>query len=393
MTPRLYLLAAGTFTIGTTAYLITSLLPAISAELGVSQAVAGQLSTTFALAYAISAPIVATVTGRWNRRTLLVVALLTTVAGNLISAAAPSFAILATGRVVAAIGAAAFTPTATLVAAGLLPERRGRAVAIVFGGLTLAMAAGVPAGGLLAPLLGFRGVHVAVAALGLVIALAVARVVPSVPAPAAAGVGMRERLRVAADPRALAVLAMSVIGVVAAMTTYTYLVPFLGAVTQVHGLTVIILLVTYGVGAMIGNTLGGRATDRFGTRTVLLAVLIGFTVLVVFLPLAARSVIGAGILLLLWGLFGWAFNPPVQTLLVEISGPRAGLLISLNASAIYLGSGIAGGLGGLVIGVAGAGVLPYVSAGLGVLGLVIGIVTVLRRERVPARQRAGVGSG
>ncbi len=390
MTPRLYLLAAGTFTIGTTAYLITSLLPAISSELGVSLAVAGQLSTTFALAYAISAPVVATITGRWNRRTLLVAALLITVAGNLISAVAPDFAVLATGRVLSAVGAAAFTPTATLVAAGLLPDRRGRAVAIVFGGLTLAMAAGVPAGGLLAPLLGFRGVHAAVAVLGLVIAIAVARVVPSVPAPAA--VGLRERLAVAADPRALAVLAMSVIGVVAAMTTYTYLVPFLGAVTQVHGPVVIVLLVTYGVGAMIGNTLGGRATDRYGTRAVLLAVLIGFTVLVVILPFAAQTVIGAGILLLLWGMFGWAFNPPVQTLLVEISGPRAGLLVSLNASAIYLGSGIAGGLGGVVIGLSGAGLLPYVSAGLGLLALLIGIATVLRRQRVATRPKVGAGS-
>jgi predicted MFS family arabinose efflux permease len=390
MTPRLYLLAAGTFTIGTTAYLITSLLPAISAELGVSLAVAGQLSTTFALAYAISAPIVATVTGRLDRRTLLVAALLITVAGNVISAAAPNFAILATGRVVAAIGAAAFTPTATLVAASLLPERRGRAIAIVFGGLTLAMAVGVPAGGLLAPLLSFRGVHAAVAVLGLVIAIAVARAVPSVPAPAS--VGLRERLSVAANPRALAVLAMSVIGVVAAMTTYTYLVPFLGAVTGVHGLVVIILLAVYGIGAMIGNTLGGRATDRYGTRAVMWAVLIGFTVLIVILPFAARTVIGAAILLLLWGMFSWAFNPPVQAMLVEISGPRAGLLVSLNASAIYLGSGIAGGLGGAVIGITGAGMLPYVSAALGLLGLLIGLATVLRRPRVTTSEKAGVGS-
>lgn len=390
MTPRLYLLAAGTFTIGTTAYLITSLLPAISAELGVSLAVAGQLTTAFALAYAISAPIVATVTGRWNRRNLLVAALLITAAGNLISAVAPSFAILITGRVVSAIGAAAFTPTATLVAAGLFPDRRGRAIAIVFGGLTLAMAVGVPAGGLLAPVLSFRGVHGAVAVLGLVIALVVARVVPSVPPPAS--VGLRDRLSVAADPRALAVLAMSVIGVVGAMTTYLYLVPFLGAATQAPGLVVTMLLATYGAGGMLGNILGGRATDRYGTRAVLLAVLIGFTVLVVALPFAAQTAIGAGILLLLWGMFAWAFNPPVQSLLVEISGARAGLLVSLNASAIYLGSGIAGGLGGVVIGLAGAGMLPYVSAALGLLALVLGLATVLRRERVSSRTSARIGS-
>lgn len=387
MSPRLYLLAVGTFSIGTTAYLITPLLPAISAELAVSPASAGQLSTAFALTLAITAPVIAAVTGRWSRRRLLVAALLVTVAGNVISALAPTFPLLAAGRMVAAVGAAAFTPTATLVAANLMPERRGRAVAVVFGGLTAAMALGVPAGALLAPLLGFRGVHAVVAGLGLLVAIALVRLVPTVP-PAGA-TGLRERLAVAADPRALAVLALSVIGVVSAMTTYVYLAPYLGVVTGIHGPVVTALLGAYGIGAMIGNTIGGRAADAYGARPVLLTVLIGFTALVLLLPLTAQTVIGAGITLLLWGLFGWAFNPPVQTLLVEIGGARAGLLVSLNAAAIYLGIGIASGLGGLVINLAGPGALPFVSAVLGGLGLLFGVTAVLRPRSAKPSESAG----
>lgn len=378
MPVRLYLLGLGAFTIGTTAYVITSLLPTISAQLDVSTSAAGQLSTVFALSYAVAAPLVATVTGRWNRRTLLVVALLVAAVGNLLAAVAPTFGLLLVARALTAIGAAAFTPTATLVATGLAPEnRRGQAIAIVFGGLTVALAVGVPAANVLGPILGFRGVLALIAGLGVLIALAAWRTLPSVAAPA--GVPLRDRLAVAADARALTVLAMSIVGVVAAMATYIYVVPLLGATAGVTGTAVTVLLVLYGVGAMVGNNLGGRTSDRLGTRRVLIAILIGFTVLAFSLPVTAGTVVGAGIALFTWGLFGWSFNPPIQSLLVEIGRERAGLLISLNASAIYLGAGIGGALGGAVINWSGPLLLPLVSGALGVVGLVLGLTLVLRR--------------
>ncbi|MDN5860582.1 MAG: MFS transporter, partial [Pseudonocardia sp.] len=88
MSARAILLAAGAFAVGTSAYVVAGVLPEISAEMGVSVGAAGQLATVFALAYAIGAPIVATLASRWDRRTLLVVALLAAAAGNALTALA-----------------------------------------------------------------------------------------------------------------------------------------------------------------------------------------------------------------------------------------------------------------------------------------------------------------
>ena len=104
----------------------------------------------------------------------------------------------------------------------------------------------------------------------------------------------------------------------------------------------------YGVGAMVGNTWGGRAADRFGTVSTLFAVLAGIGVTVAVLSLTAGTVVGAAVVLALWGVFCWAFNPPVQSLLLELAS-TSGLVLSLNASAIYLGTALAGVVGGTVI--------------------------------------------
>jgi MFS transporter, DHA1 family, purine base/nucleoside efflux pump len=372
---RTYLLVAGAFAVGTSAYVVSGVLPDVAAELDVSLGAAGQLATAFALSYAVGAPLLATLTGRWERRTLLVVALLVAATGNLIAALAPTYPLLLVGRSVAALGAAVYTPAATLVATTLHPpHERGRAVALVFGGLTVALAVGVPAGNLLGGSIGYRGVFALVALLGLLAAGGVQLLVPRVAAPPA--VGLRERFAVAADRRVLAMLAMTVLAVLGAMSVYTYIVPLLAATTGTIGPAVGMLLLVYGLGAIVGNVVGGWSTDRFGSMPTLLVAFTGFVVMVATLPLTAATVPGAAVALFVWSLFTWSVNPPIQNMLLEL-GPGSGLLLSLNASAIYLGAGLSGVLGGLVIATAGVTLLPEVGAVLSLLAL--GLLLALRR--------------
>ncbi len=382
MSARTYLLAAGAFAVGTSAYVVSGVLPAVSAELDVSVTAAGQLTTAFALAYAVSAPLLATVTARWERRRLLLAALLVAALGNALSAVATTYPLLLGGRIIAALGAAAFTPAATLFATALRPPaERGRAVAIVFGGLTVALALGVPVGSLLAGSIGYRGVFAVVAAVSLVTALAVRMQLPLMAGSPA--VALRERFAVAADRRVLTVLAITVFGVVATMSVYIYVVPLLTATTGLAGSTIGGLLLAYGLGAIVGNAWGGRATDRFGSMPTLVATLAGFIVMIATLPLTATTAVGAGIALFVWSVFTWSFNPPVQNLLLELA-PTGGLVLSLNASALYLGMGLAGVLGGTVIDTAGVLALPVFGALLGLV--VVGLVLVLRAgvRRAPA---------
>ncbi|MGI5128490.1 MFS transporter [Pseudonocardia sp. CA-107938] len=390
MSARTILLAAGAFAVGTSAYVVAGVLPEISAETGVSVGAAGQLATAFSLAYAIGAPIVATVAGRWDRRTLLVAALLTAAVGNAITALAPTYPLLFAGRIVAALGAAAYTPAATMVATSFYPpEHRGRAVSIVFGGLTVALALGVPAGSILGASLGFRGVFALVAAAGLVAAVGVQLLVPAVAAPP--HVTLRERFSVIRDRTVQTVLVVTVFGVLGVMSVYTYVVPLLAAYTGVTGPLTSALLLVYGVGALIGNNLGGRATDRFGARRTVLVVLSATILALATLPLTLSTVPGAALALFVWSVATWAFNPPFQSLILEVAGEQGALALSLNASAIYFGAGLSGVVGGLVVSGPGVAVLPIVGAALGLVGGAVFVASSRSRARVEREPAVSLG--
>jgi predicted MFS family arabinose efflux permease len=379
MSARIYLLGAGAFAVGTSAYVVSGVLPDVSSELHVSLTAAGQLATAFSLAYAVGAPILSTLTGRWERRTLLIAALVLAAIGNLIAAVATNYSVLIGGRIVAAFGAALYTPAATLFATSLLPpEKRGRAVAVVFGGLTFALVLGVPAGTFLGPTVGYQGVFALITAVAVLVAIAERGALPKVDAPPA--VGLRERFAGVTDRRVQVVLAITILAVLSAFSVYIYIVPLLKHTTGVTGSATGILLLLYGVGAVIGNFAGGRITDRFGSLRTLLVLLVAVTVVVGTLDLTLSTTVGAAITLVVWGMLTWAFNPPVQNLLLELGG---GLLISLNASAIYLGAGLSAVVGGLVIQTLGVQFLPVLGAALSLV--VLGLLSVLWRD--PTLQR------
>lgn len=385
---RTAVLAMGTFAVGTSGYVVAGLLPALTSELQVSEATAAQLVTAFAVAYAIGSPLFAAATGRWERRTLLVTALLVTALGNALAALAPDYGLLFAARMVTAIGAAVFTPAASMVAAELNPpERRGRAVAAVFGGLTVATILGVPVGSLLSGPLGYRWVFALVAVFSVAAALAVRAALPVVAAPSP--VPLVARFTVARDPRTVAVLTATVLGCLAAFSVYTFITPVLAATAGLTGVTVSLLLLCYGIGGALGNYAGGRAADRWGSRRPLLVVVASLTVVLAVLPVLATSVPGAAIALLLWGAATWSFNPPVQHRLIELAGPGAGLLLSLNASAIYLGVGLSGVVGAVVLTHGGPTLLPPVAAVLTAVG---GLVVLVFGWRPSGRARVGTAA-
>ncbi len=297
---------------------------------------------------------------------------------------ATNYPVLLGSRVIAALGAAVYTPAATLFATELIPPAaRGRAVAIVFSGLTFALVVGVPVGSLLGGGIGYRGVFGLVAVVCVVVAVLVRFLLPRLDGFGA--VGLRERFAVARDRRVLTVLAMTVLGVIGAMSVYIYVVPLLVATAGLDGAAIGVVLLAYGLGAVIGNVLGGRATDRFGSMRTLLVALIGFVVLIAAFPLVATTALGAAVSMLVWSVFTWSFNPPIQNMLLELA-PEGGLLLALNASAIYFGVGVSGVVGGLVISTVGVTALPAVAAGLGVLVLVL----LLRLRRITATREAAL---
>ncbi|MFD2421528.1 MFS transporter [Amycolatopsis pigmentata] len=367
--PRTAVLALGAFAVGTSGYVVAGLLPALTGELRISASAAAQLVTVFAIAYAVGSPLLAAATGRWERRRLLIAALAVTAIGNALAAVAPGYVTLLLARMVTALGAAAFTPAASAVAAELAaPERRGRAVALVYGGLTVATILGVPLGALISQQLGYRMVFALVAAFSLAGAFAIRSMLPEVAA--GPGVPFGQRFAPAKDPRVLVAMFVTVVACLGAFSVYTFITPLLASTAGLHGTIVSVLLFGYGIGGAIGNVIGGRVVDRWGSRRPLMVILAGATVLPALIPFVATGVAGAVAILFAWGLCTWSFNPPMQHRLIELSPRNSGLVLSLNASAIYLGVGLSGVTGGLVMAAGDPLLLPEFAALLTLSGLV-----------------------
>jgi len=259
-------LALSAFAIGTEAFVIAGLLPAISADLLISAPAAGQLVTIYALAYAIGSPILAVTFHNIDRKSVLTLALSCFILSNLLAVAAPGFAMLMAARVLMALSAGLCTPTALGVAVAIAPpERRGRAVALVTSGLTVATVIGVPLGTMIGNQIAWRATFVMVAAFGAValtgLLLRLPRGLPTGSATFA------QRLAVARHTDMLYALATTTLWAIGGLTVFTYLAIALRGI-GFSAWEISLALLVFGLAAAIGNILGGQLADRLGnTRT------------------------------------------------------------------------------------------------------------------------------
>lgn len=385
---KLISLALGAFVIGTESYVVAGVLPSLAADLGVTIPVAGQLITAFALTYALSSPIIAVATGRVERRRLLLISLASFGLFNLLAASAHSYAVLLTARIGLGLSAGTFMPAASAYAVAAMPaEQRGRALSVIYGGLTVALLLGAPFGVLLGEHFGWRSIFVVVAALtaGAVTGLAftLRRIVP------AAGVTLAERLAIARRPDVLATLAGTVLVIAGAYTMYSFLTPFLSATTGLTGDAVAVVLFLFGLGSTAGNFLSGGATDRFGPKRVLTLLIGGLVIVFALLsvapalipPATARWVIVP--LVMLWGFVGFSFPSAQQARIAALAPQLAPITLSLNASAIYFGASLGAMIGSVVITHGGVGRLGWVAATAEVAALVLLRVTTRERAVAP----------
>ena len=214
-------LAVAAFAIGTEAFVIAGLLPTIATDLQISVPAAGQLVSVYALTYAVGSPILAVTLNNIDRRTVLTLALSTFIAGNLLAVVASGFALLMASRMLMALGAGLCMPTALGVSVAVSsPERRGRAVALVTSGLTIATVVGVPLGNLIGSLFGWRATFAMVALLG---AIALAGLLFGLPRGLPKSTAsLAERLAVARHGNVLIVLLITILWALGGFTMFTY---------------------------------------------------------------------------------------------------------------------------------------------------------------------------
>ncbi|MFB4280913.1 MFS transporter [Nonomuraea sp. MTCD27] len=382
MSSRLYPMAAGNFAIGTGMFVTAGLLPPISADLGVSRSAAGQLMTVFALAYAVLSPLLAALTARMSRRTLLLVALSVFVAGNTLTALAPTYPLVMLTRVIAAAGAAMFTPTSSAVANALTaPERRGRALALVMGGLSVSSAIGVPLGTWLGEAAGWRATLWMVAGLGVLGLVGVAALVPEVHIPASGR--LRERFEPLRDRRVLAVMVTQLLMFAAGFSAYTY-------IGSMFDLPLPALLWAWGLGGIVGNMLGGRLTDAYGPRRMILFGLSASVVFLALIPVANVALPVAMAWGFLWGAVGWMVAPAQQFRTVTAVPGSVPIGLGLLSSAQYFGLFVAGLAGGAALETYGRIGVVVLATGLALVALLFTLVTyrgvaISAKVSVPAR--------
>jgi predicted MFS family arabinose efflux permease len=352
---RILVLSVGSFAVGTGTFVVTGVLTDIAEDLSVSVASAGLLVTVFAVTFAVGSPILVSTASGVGRRRLLVGALLLFTLANAAAALAPSFSVLLGARIVAACGAAIFTPVASAVAASLAPpELRGRALSVRTIGVNIAWLVGVPLGTVVGGHYGWRTSFVLVAALATVAALGVMSLLPTVEA--SAGGGFLSNLRVVKRGAVAAGLGLTFLALMASFVVLTYVRPVLENLTHLDTEGIGLMLAVFGLASIPGTLLGGYVADRWGYRVSMIAVLAVLSVsLVSFSLLSAAqlgsvlAILGTGAALVAWSLAAFAFLPLQQYRLIEVAPKGQNTVLSLNASAIQAGQGIGAGLGALAL--------------------------------------------
>ncbi|MBK4346117.1 MFS transporter [Lacisediminihabitans changchengi] len=384
-------LAIGGFGIGLTEFVIAGLLPEVAADFHVNEAAAGWLISGYALSVAVGAILITAAVTRVPRKTALIGLMVLFIAGNLISALAPTYGVMLLGRIVAALCHGAFFGIGSVVAGTLVkPEKKASAISIMFTGLTLANVLGVPFGTFLGQALGWRSTFFAITIIGVIALLGIVVLVPK-PTEANAHVSnLRGELSAFRAGQVWLSIAVTVLGFGGMFGAFTYIAYTLTRVSGFPSGAVPWLLILFGVGLFVGNLVGGKAAERRLDRT-LIVLLIGLTIVLVAFALTATYPIAVIVALLLMGAFGFGTVPGLQTRVMLYASSAPTLASSANISAFNIGNALGAWIGGLTIS-AGLGFTSPLWAGAAITAgaVIVMVIAATRRSVMPDTKHPAV---
>ncbi|MFH8365592.1 MFS transporter [Streptomyces sp. NPDC018031] len=383
--PAVCAVAVGIFSVVTTEMLPVGLLTSVGADLGVSDGTAGLTLTVPGVVAALAAPLLTAAVGRLDRRLVLCGLMGLLAAANLLSALAPAFPVLLVARVLVGISIGGVWSIAASLAGRLVPERSvGAATALIFSGIAVASVLGVPAGTLMGDLADWRTAFAVVGALAVAVMVAMAVLLPPLPATRSVRLGeVPGLLRVRPLRTGLIVTVLLVVGHFGA---YTYVRPVLEDVSGVEPDLISTLLLCYGLAGIAGNFLAGTAAHRHPRRT--LAVLCGLLAAAELLvPLLGRSTPGAVALLVLWGLAYGGVSVTTQTWVLRAVPQAREAASALFAGAFNLAIATGALFGGQVADRATVTAVMWCGGALAVAALIATAVP----DRRPARAEAAAG--
>ncbi|MET7723795.1 MFS transporter [Streptomyces mirabilis] len=364
-------LAVGAFGIGTTEFVMMGLLPDVADDLHISIPSAGHLVSAYALGVVIGAPLLAAATARMSRRKVLIALMGLFVAGNALSAFAPDYHWLLAARFVSGLPHGAFFGVGAVVATNLVaPERKARSVSLMFLGLTVANIAGVPVATFIGQHFGWRATFLGVSAIGLAAIASLAFLIPRDHTHGPTG-GLRGELAALRSLPVWLALGTTVAGFGALFSAYSYITPMLTDSAGYADSSVTLLLALFGVGATVGNLVGGRLADH-SLRGTLFGGLVSLVTVLALFPVLMSAQWSAAVAVTLLGAAAFITGSPLQLMVMEKASAAPSLASSANQAAFNLANAGGAWIGGIAL-AAGFGTTSPALAGalLAVLGLAV----------------------
>lgn len=373
-------MSLGAFGIGTTEFVSMGLLNMIAEDFQITEDTAGVIITSYALGVVVGAPLITALTGMIPRRRLLLLLMAAFTIGNGLSVFAGEYEVLIAARFIAGLPHGAYFSVAGLSAASMAPiAQRGRAVAFISMGLSVATVIGVPAAQALGSALGWHAAYALVAVVGLTTIGALWFLMPHMtkmrPTNPRTELGALKRSQV------WLTLAMGTVGFGGMFAVYTYIS---WTMTERAGLDpswIWLVLMVYGIGSVVGTWFGGRLADRNLEFGILFSLIMIAAALTAFYFTSVHPVLGVinfGVV----GFFGTSLVPSLQIRLMDVAGDAQTLAAALNHSALNLANAAGAAIGGMVIS-AGFGYSAPALAGtaLALAAIVVWVPTFLLRRR------------
>ncbi|WP_270994907.1 MFS transporter [Listeria seeligeri] len=355
-------LAISAFGIGSTEFISVGLLPLISSNMDVSISTAGLTVSIYALGVTVGAPVLTTVTAKMNRKNLLMLVMVVFIIGNLISAFAASFAILLTGRVIAAFAHGVFMSIASVIAADVVqPSKRASAIAVMFTGLTVATVTGVPLGTFIGQLFGWRMSFIFIVAIGVIALIANYFLVPK-NLSSAKSISLKSIGQILLNKKIGIVLLMTAFGYGGTFVVYTYLSPMFIKMGYTANM-IVVLLIVYGIMVAIGNTIGGHFANEKPAKALFVMFSLQAATLLLLQFTSPNPILGL-IVVMLMGFFAFMSVSGLQLYVVELAErylpETVSMASALNISAFNVGIAMGAFIGGLVTEYIGLSYTPIV---------------------------------
>ena len=373
------------FIVGMVEMMVAGIMNLMSDDLGVSEAIIGQLVTLYALTFAICRPILVKLTNRYPARPVLLWTLVIFIVGNGIIAVAPNFTILVIGRILSSAAASLIIVKVLALTAMLtIPKNRGKMIGVVYTGFSGANVFGVPIGTMIGDWIGWRFTFVFIIVISLIAGLLMLKYLPTT-----TELNQANRMynnvsddnqvttHIVRPVEVVKFLAITLLILIANSVTFVFINPLILENGHSMGYVSLALLVN-GVAGVVGTSMGGVLADKLTSKRWLI---IAFTVFIIVM-LAINLILSTTILLLvglfIWNIVQWSTNPAIQSGIIEHVEGDTSQVMSWNMSCLNAGIGLGGIIGGLVVSNMNVEAVTFVSAFIGLLGLII----VLRLKNV-----------